>query len=73
MGYKRLGDNLFKVAFEVSLRNHKKEDIRVVLVGESIPGDWEMLSNTNLYDKLIACLNAGGQGQGSRGEIQSLL
>jgi len=35
--YKRLGDNLFEVAFEVSLRNHKKEEIRV-LVEEPIPG-----------------------------------
>jgi len=30
------------VAFEVSLRNHKKEDIKV-MVEEPIPGDWEML------------------------------
>ncbi len=53
--YKRLGRNLFEVAFEVSLRNHKKEDIKV-LVEESIPGDWEMLSKTHSYDKLSAHL-----------------
>ena len=53
--YKRLGDNLFEVAFEVSLRNHKKEDIRV-LVEEPIPGDWEMLSNTHPYEKVKAHL-----------------
>jgi hypothetical protein len=53
--YKRLGDNLYEVAFEVSLRNHKKEDIRV-LVEEPIPGDWEMLSNTHSYEKLSARL-----------------
>jgi hypothetical protein len=53
--YKRLGDNLFEVAFDVSLRNHKKEDIRV-LVEEPIPGDWEMLSNTHSYEKLSAHL-----------------
>lgn len=53
--YKRLGDNLFEVAFEVSLRNHKKEDIKVS-VEESIPGDWEMLSNTHPYEKLSARL-----------------
>jgi hypothetical protein len=53
--YKRLGSNLFEVAFEVSLRNHKKEDIRV-LVEEPIPGDWEMLSNTHSYEKLSAHL-----------------
>jgi hypothetical protein len=53
--YKRLGSNLFEVAFEVSLRNHKKEDIKV-LVEEPIPGDWEMLSNTHSFDKLSAHL-----------------
>ncbi len=49
--YKRLGPNLFEVAFEVSLKNHKKEGIKV-LVEEPIPGDWEMLSNTHPFEKL---------------------
>ena len=53
--YKRLADNLFEVAFEVSLRNHKNEDIKV-LVEEPIPGDWEMLSNTHPYEKVSANL-----------------
>ncbi len=53
--YKRLGPNLFEVAFEASLRNHKKEDIKV-LVEEPIPGDWEMLSKTHPYEKLSAHL-----------------
>jgi hypothetical protein len=53
--YKRLGRNLFEVAFEVSLRNHKNEDINV-FVEEPIPGDWEMLSNTHPYEKLQAHL-----------------
>jgi hypothetical protein len=53
--YKRLGDNLFEVAFEVSLRNHKDENINV-LVEEPIPGDWEMLSNTHPYEKVSARL-----------------
>ena len=53
--YKRLGRNLFEVAFEVSLRNHKKEDIKV-LVEEPIPGDWEMISRTHPYEKLSAHL-----------------
>ncbi|OGP73520.1 MAG: DUF4139 domain-containing protein [Deltaproteobacteria bacterium RBG_16_49_23] len=53
--YKHLGYNLYEVAFEVSLRNHKKEDIKV-LVEEPIPGDWEMLSNTHPYEKLQANL-----------------
>jgi hypothetical protein len=53
--YKHLGFNLYEVAFEVSLRNHKKEDIKV-LVEEPIPGDWEMLSNTHPFEKLQAHL-----------------
>jgi hypothetical protein len=53
--YKRLGSNLFEVAFEVSLRNHKKEDIKV-FVEEPIPGDWEMLSNTHSFEKMSAHL-----------------
>lgn len=53
--YKHLGYNLYEVAFEVSLRNHKKEDIKV-WVEEPIPGDWEMLSNTHPYEKLTAHL-----------------
>jgi hypothetical protein len=53
--YKRLADNLFEVAFEVSLRNHKNENINV-LVEEPIPGDWEMLSNTHPYEKVTAHL-----------------
>jgi hypothetical protein len=53
--YKRLGTNLFEVAFEVSLRNHKKEDIKV-LVEEPIPGDWEMLWGTHSYEKIQAHL-----------------
>ena len=53
--YKHLGYNLYEVAFEVNLRNHKKEDIKV-LVEEPIPGDWEMLSNSHSYEKLSAHL-----------------
>jgi hypothetical protein len=53
--YKHLGHNLYEVAFEVNLRNHKKEDIKV-LVEEPIPGDWEMLSNTHPFQKVSAFL-----------------
>jgi len=53
--YKRLGSNLFETAFEVSLRNHKNEDIKV-FIEEPIPGDWETLSNTHPFEKLSAHL-----------------
>jgi hypothetical protein len=53
--YKRVARNLVEVGFEVTLRNHKKEDIRV-FVEEPVPGDWEMLSTTHRYEKLSAYL-----------------
>ncbi len=53
--YKRVARNLVEVGFEVTLRNHKKEDIRV-FVEEPVPGDWEMLSTTHPYEKLSAHL-----------------
>ena len=51
--YRSLGSNLYEVGFEVSLRNHKNEDIKV-LVEEVIPGDWEMLSQSHSYERLQA-------------------
>jgi hypothetical protein len=51
--YRSLGSNLYEVGFEVSLRNHKNEEIKV-LVEEVIPGDWEMLSQSHSYEKLQA-------------------
>ena len=48
--YKQISPNLYEVGFEVSLRNHKQENVNV-LVEEPVPGDWEMLSNTHPYDK----------------------
>ncbi|MCX5907255.1 MAG: DUF4139 domain-containing protein [Deltaproteobacteria bacterium] len=53
--YKRLSSNLFEVALEVTLRNHKNEDIKV-WVEEPIPGDWEMQANSHPYEKLQANL-----------------
>ena len=53
--YKRIARNLLEVGFEVSLRNHKNEGIRV-FVEEPVPGDWEMLSITHPYEKLSAHL-----------------
>lgn len=53
--YKHLGRNLYEVAFEVNLRNHKKEDVKV-FVEEPIPGDWDMVHNTHPYEKIQANL-----------------
>ncbi len=43
----------YEAGFEISLRNHKKEDA-VVKVVEPIPGDWKMLSSSHEYNKTEA-------------------
>ena len=39
--WKKIGGSTYEVEWEISLRNHKKEDV-VVSVIEPIPGDWEV-------------------------------
>jgi hypothetical protein len=51
--YKKLADNLFEDAFEVTLRNHKDAAITVE-VREQVGGDWEMISNSHPYEKSSA-------------------
>jgi hypothetical protein len=51
--YKKLADNLFEDAFEVTLRNHKDGAITVE-VREQVGGDWEMISNSHPYEKSSA-------------------
>lgn len=42
--------NTYEAAYEISLRNHKKEGITVRVV-EPIPGDWKILETTHPYEK----------------------
>jgi hypothetical protein len=51
--WKKLASDTFEASFEISLRNHKKEDV-VVKVVEPIPGDWTMLSSSHEYKKTEA-------------------
>jgi hypothetical protein len=51
--YKKLADNLFEDAFEVTLRNHKDSAITVE-VREQLGGEWEMISNSHPYEKSSA-------------------
>jgi hypothetical protein len=53
--FKQIETRFHESAFEVTLRNQKSEDIRV-LVEEPIPGAWEMISNTHSYEKIQANL-----------------
>jgi hypothetical protein len=51
--WKKLTADTYEAAFEISIRNHKKEDV-VVKVVEPIPGAWTILSSSNDYKKTDA-------------------
>jgi hypothetical protein len=51
--WKKIAYDTYEAAFEISLRNHKKEDV-VVKVIEPIPGEWKMLSSSHEYKKTEA-------------------
>ena len=51
--YRKLADNLYEDAFEVTLRNHKESAVTVE-VREQLGGDWEMLANSHPFEKLSA-------------------
>jgi len=48
--WKKIAYDTYEAAFEISLRNHKKEDV-IVKVVEPIPGDWTMLNSSRPYEK----------------------
>ncbi len=48
--WKKIAYDTYEAAFEISLRNHKKEDV-VVKVVEPVPGDWTMLSSSHPFKK----------------------
>lgn len=50
---RRLADNLYRHTFEITLRNHKSDDV-VVEVLESVGGYWEMVSESLPHRKLDA-------------------
>ncbi len=51
--WKKIASDTYEAGFEISLRNHKRENI-VVRVVEPIPGDWKMLRTNYDYDKTEA-------------------
>ncbi len=51
--WKKIAYDTYEAAYEISLRNHKKEDVTVKVV-EPIPGDWTMLSSSHEYTKTSA-------------------
>jgi hypothetical protein len=53
MDWKKIGRNIYEASFEISLRNHKKEDVTVKVI-EPIPGDWAILNSSHEYKKTEA-------------------
>jgi len=51
--WKKIAYDTYEASFEISLRNHKKEDVTVKVV-EPIPGDWTMLSSSHEHKKTEA-------------------
>lgn len=51
--YERVADNVFEVAFEIVLRNHKETPVTVE-VNEPIAGDWRMLASSHAAQKTDA-------------------
>jgi len=51
--WKKIAYDTYEASFEISLRNHKKEDV-VVKVVEPIPGDWKILGSSHEYKKTEA-------------------
>ncbi len=53
MEWEKIASDTYESAYEVSLRNHKKEDV-VIRVIEPLPGDWKVLENSYPFTKLDA-------------------
>jgi len=48
--WKKRANDSFEAAYEISIRNHKKEAV-VVRVTEPVPGDWQVLGSSHDYVK----------------------
>jgi hypothetical protein len=48
--WKKIASDTYEAAFEITLRNHKQEDVTVKVV-EPVPGDWQMLSASHQWKK----------------------
>jgi hypothetical protein len=51
--WKQIGGSVYEVEWEIIVKNHKKENV-VVSVIEPIPGDWEVLRESQPHEKLEA-------------------
>ena len=51
--FQRLGNNVFETAFQITIRNHKKEAVTVD-VNEPVSGTWTVLQSNYKYEKTSA-------------------
>jgi hypothetical protein len=51
--WRKIADNLYEAAFEISLRNHKEEPVSVRVV-EPMMRDWEILTSSHRHEKTEA-------------------
>jgi hypothetical protein len=51
--WRKLADNLYEAAFEISLRNHKEDAVTVSVI-EPMLADWEILSSSHAHKKTDA-------------------
>jgi hypothetical protein len=51
--WRKIADNLYEAAFEVSLRNHKDEPVTVSVI-EPMMRDWEILTSSHTHKKVEA-------------------
>lgn len=50
MDYRVIGSDVYEYAYQIVIRNHKKEPVTIT-VNEPIGGDWEMVSSTHKWEK----------------------
>jgi hypothetical protein len=51
--WRKIADNLYEAAFEISLRNHKDEPVTVSVI-EPMMRDWEILTSSHTHKKVEA-------------------
>lgn len=51
--WRKIASGVYEVAWEIALRNHKAEDVEVMVV-EPIPGDWDVLHASHAHKKIEA-------------------
>ena len=51
--WRKIADNLYEAAFEISLRNHKDEPVTISVI-EPMMRDWEILSSSHTHKKVEA-------------------